>query len=179
MKIFKDTRHRNESQISATIAKRNTMFIVQIVTVVVILSSVGLVYAQPPLRLKHFNVDEGVALEGYDPVSYFRSSKPVRGNASITHSHEGIKYCFSSEQNKKLFITSPDSYEAAYGGWCAYAMGARGEKVEVDPETFKIIDGRLFLFYNKYFTNTLDSWNKDEAKLKANADVQWKRISSK
>jgi len=38
----------------------------------------------------------------------------------------------------------------------------KAEKVEVDPGTFKIVDGKLYLFYNKFFNNTLKSWNKDE-----------------
>jgi hypothetical protein len=55
-------------------------------------------------------------------------------------------------------------------------MGAKGEKVEIDPETFKIIDGKLYLFYNAYFNNTLTSWNKDEKNLKAKADKNWLSI---
>ena len=55
-------------------------------------------------------------------------------------------------------------------------MGATGEKVVVDPETFKIVNGKLFLFYNKYLNNTLKSWNKDEKALNARADVNWKKI---
>ncbi len=42
-------------------------------------------------------------------------------------------------------------------------MGAAGEKVEVDPETFKVKDGKLFLFYHTFISNTLTKWNKDEA----------------
>jgi hypothetical protein len=55
-------------------------------------------------------------------------------------------------------------------------MGAKGENVEVDPETFKIVNGKLFLFYNAYFNNTLKSWNKDEANLNRKADANWKKI---
>jgi hypothetical protein len=55
-------------------------------------------------------------------------------------------------------------------------MGNSGEKVEIDPETFKIIDGKLFLFYNAYFNNTLKTWNKSEASLRAKADVNWKKV---
>jgi len=46
------------------------------------------------------------------------------------------------------FKANPEKYEPAYGGWCAYAMGENGEKVKIDPETYKIIEGKLFLFYN-------------------------------
>jgi hypothetical protein len=55
-------------------------------------------------------------------------------------------------------------------------MGDKGEKVEVDPGTFKIVDGKLYLFYNKFFNNTLKDWNKDEARLKANADKSWAKL---
>lgn len=54
-------------------------------------------------------------------------------------------------------------------------MGNTGEKVEVDPETFKIIEGRVYLFYNKFFTNTLPDWNKMEAVLKKKADENWNK----
>ena len=55
-------------------------------------------------------------------------------------------------------------------------MGDYGKKVEIDPETFKIVDGKLYLFYNAYFNNTLKSWNKDEKNLKAKADKNWSTL---
>ena len=85
---------------------------------------------------------------------------------------------FRSE-NLTLFKQSPSTYEPAYGGWCAYAMGNSGEKVEVDPSTFKVIDGKIYLFYNFYFNNTLKSWNKMEPDLKAKAEKNWNKIITK
>ena len=55
-------------------------------------------------------------------------------------------------------------------------MGSAAEKVEIDPETFKIVDGKLYVFYNAYFNNTLKSWNKDEPNLNKKADANWKKI---
>jgi hypothetical protein len=55
-------------------------------------------------------------------------------------------------------------------------MGSNAEKVEINPETFKIMDGKLYLFYNAYFNNTLKSWNKDEVNLKKKSDSNWKKI---
>jgi hypothetical protein len=55
-------------------------------------------------------------------------------------------------------------------------MGAKGEKVSIDPETFKIIDNKLYLFYNRFFNNTLQDWNKNETALKQKADQSWKKI---
>jgi hypothetical protein len=56
-------------------------------------------------------------------------------------------------------------------------MGSKGEKVSVDPKTFKVTNGKLYLFYNKFFNNTLTEWNKDEKGLQPKADANWKTIS--
>ncbi len=72
-----------------------------------------------------------------------------------------------------MFLKNYKTYEPEFGGWCAYAMGNTGEKVEIDPETFKIINGKLYLFYNAYFNNTLKLWNKNEATLLKQANTNW------
>ena len=135
-------------------------------------------FAQDPgaLRKKHFNLDNGLAIKGYDPVTYFTQNKAVKGKKELAVFHQGILYYFSSVENKEAFKAAPFKYEPEYGGWCAYAMGNSGEKVSIDPETFKLLNGKLYLFYNRYFTNTLKDWNKNEAALKKNADVNWPKL---
>jgi hypothetical protein len=54
---------------------------------------------------------------------------------------------------------------------------ADGEKVEVDPESFRLLDGRLFLFYDGFFGDTRAKWLKDEAGLLEKADAAWPRLS--
>jgi YHS domain-containing protein len=127
-------------------------------------------------RTSEFNLEKKVAIQGYDPVAYFTQKKAVKGKSTIASTYEAVVYYFSSQANKDAFTKNPTSYEPQYGGWCSYAMGSTGEKVEVDPETFKIVDGKLNLFYNAYFNNTLKSWNKDEVNLKKKADANWKKI---
>lgn len=127
-------------------------------------------------RKKTFNLEKNVAIQGYDPVAYFKQNAAVKGKSEFSVSHLGVIYYFSSAENKNIFLKDPTAYEPQYGGWCAYAMGNTGEKVEIDPDTFKIVNGKLYLFYNKLFNNTLKSWNKDEANLKAKADVNWQKI---
>jgi len=143
-----------------------------------ILFTVQIVEGQPvPQRKAEFNIARsGLAIEGYDPVAYFILQKPVRGNSKIALVYEGLTYYFSSEKHKEMFRADPVKYEPQYGGWCAYAMGNSGEKVEIDPETFKVVDGKLFLFYNKYFNNTLKTWNKDETNLLRKANANWSKI---
>jgi YHS domain-containing protein len=128
------------------------------------------------LRKKHFNIENGVAIKGYDPVVYFTQNKAIKGKKELAVSHQGIVYYFSSVENKEAFKITPARYEPEYGGWCAYAMGNTGEKVSIDPETFKIVNGKLYLFYNRFFTNTLKDWNKNEAPLKKTADLNWPKL---
>lgn len=124
----------------------------------------------------HWNIEKGSPLQGYDAVSYHTQHKAVKGDSRFVVSHRGVEWYFSSAANKEAFKKNPAAYEPAYGGWCAFAMGDYGKKVEVDPETFKLIDGKLYLFYNKYFNNTLVSWNKNESVLKTQGDANWEKI---
>ena len=129
-------------------------------------------------RKKHFLTEKGVALSGFDALTYFQG-KPQKGKKEYSYTQEGIIYQFSSASNLEIFKKNPSKYEPQYGGWCAYAMGSKGEKVEVDPETYKIVNGKLYLFYHTFFSNTLTDWNKDEASLKAKADINWEKIIKK
>jgi YHS domain-containing protein len=134
-------------------------------------------FAQTALkRTKEYNLENKVALQGYDPVAYFIQKKALKGKTTLATAYEGVVYYFSTQANKEIFAKNPSQYEPQYGGWCAYAMGANAEKVEVNPETFKIVDGKLYVFYNAYFNNTLKSWNKDEINLKKKAETNWKKI---
>ena len=128
-------------------------------------------------RTTNFNIEKsGLAIKGYDPISYFLG-KPQKGSSLFLYKYNGVNYQFSNSKNLQLFKSSPEKFEPAYGGWCAYAMGATGEKVEIDPETYKIINGKLYLFYNSFFNNTLPKWNNDEKNLNKKADTNWIKIN--
>lgn len=150
----------------------------QILAALLFFASVSQAPAQDAtlLRKKTYNLEKGIAIQGYDPVAYFSANKAIKGSKDLTIAYQGATYYFSSVENKETFKKNPAKYEPQYGGWCAYAMGHDGSKVEIDPETFKIIDNKLYLYYNKYFNNTLKSWNKDETNLKSKADINWQKI---
>ena len=128
----------------------------------------------PETRLREFNLEKGVAIQGYDPVAYFTRNQAVKGDPEISHTHKGVTYYFASAGHRSKFQETPKKFEPAYGGWCAYAMGENGSKVRIDPETFKITDGRLYLFYNFYLINTKTKWEQDQERLKERADQLWK-----
>lgn len=131
--------------------------------------------------VSHWNLDKNkLAIEGYDPVAYFPEGggKAQKGSDKITVTHKGVVYRFASEANKALFLKTPDKFEPAYGGWCAYAMSG-GDKVEVDPKSFTITNGKLCLFYKSFFNDTRSKWVKNEAELAKKADAAWKTILEK
>ena len=149
----------------------------QVILLLFFFSTYYSVTAQEQKRLQEFNLEKGVAVKGYDVVAYFKEGKAVKGSSSLAVVYQGVKYYFSTVANKEEFKANAAKYEPQYGGWCAYAMGATGEKVDFDPETFKVVNGKLYLFYNRFFNNTLPKWNKDEADLKAKADAHWKKFT--
>lgn len=122
------------------------------------------------------NIDNsGVAIDGYDVVSYHNGS-PVVGTASHQTTWGGATYHFTSAENLAAFTADPARYAPAYGGWCAYAM-ADGDFVEVDPERFLITDGRLYLFYDGTWGDTLPLWQADAGQLQVRADQAWSALT--
>jgi len=126
---------------------------------------------------------KGVIIEGYDVVSYFQNTKPLKGNDKIQVNQNGVIYQFANEENKQLFLKEPKKYEPQFGGWCAYAVAVKKEKVEVDPESYLIQDGRLLLFYDSLFAHTKKTWEDPKANGKdtflKNADKNWPEVMNK
>ena len=89
--------------------------------------------------------DSRLMLKGYDPVAYFTDGKPVPGRPDIKADFEGVTYRFASEEHRRLFIANTAKYVPQYGGFCANAM-VYAVPLGGEPQNFKIIDGRLFVF---------------------------------
>ncbi len=120
------------------------------------------------------NAKRGLAVQGYDVVSYF-NGKAQKGTSDYTVKWEGNTYQFTSSEHRDTFEANPEKFLPQYGGYCAYAMAVKGNKVSVNPETFEIRNGKLYLFYNKWINNTLESWLEEgPEKLVGQADKNWK-----
>ena len=128
---------------------------------------------------QQYNVKKGIIANGYDVVAYF-SNQAIKGNKKNTTNYDGVTFLFSSHENLKLFQKSPKKYIPQYGGYCAYAIGKSSEKVSINPKTFEIRNGKLYLFYNSWGTNTLKLWKQENPeKLKNQADINWIKITKK
>lgn len=125
---------------------------------------------------EHINLKKGYGAEGYDIVSYFLEN-PMKGDKRYTSEYEGVSYKFASEENMKTFEESPSRYVPQYGGFCAYAVAKDGKKVGVNPKTYAITNGKLYLFYNSWGVNTLNKWNEEDPELlRRKADTAWDSI---
>lgn len=123
-----------------------------------------------------FNTQNGVAIEGYDVVSYFEG-KPVKGDTQFSITFEGVTFLFANEDHLFQFNKAPLKYLPQYGGYCAYAMGKSGEKVSINPKAYLITEGKLFLFYKNIAVNTLKKWKEENPQaLQEKADKNWLHI---
>jgi len=126
-----------------------------------------------------YYTDGGYVAEGYDVTEYF-NNKAVEGSKKLTTTHDGAKYKFASQANLDKFKANPTQYVPQYGGYCAYALATKGKKIDADPETFEIRDGKLFMFYNSWGRNTLNLWKEEgPSTLKPKADATWEKLKYK
>ena len=126
-----------------------------------------------------YNEQKNYIASGYDVVAYF-SKRATKGDAKFEYKYDDATYRFSSQQNLDNFKENPKKYVPQYGGWCAYAMADKGEKVTINPKTYEIRNDKLYLFYNAYFNNTLESWLEEmPTKLIKKADASWTIIKFK
>jgi YHS domain-containing protein len=89
--------------------------------------------------------EPAVALRGMDLVSYFLPGGPVKGQSAFRHDFDGARYLFSSAQNKAAFVADPDRYLPQFAGLCTSGL-SKGFIGESDPNVWKIVDGKLYLF---------------------------------
>jgi YHS domain-containing protein len=119
-----------------------------------------------------FSDKRGTALGGYDPVAYFTSGKPQKGDANIEATYNGALYHFVSQANRETFEKNPATYAPAYGGYCGYAASI-GKVRPANPLLWSIVDGQLIVQHTK---GAVQLWEKNVKKNKARADMYWPRL---
>lgn len=116
------------------------------------------------------NVDSrGVALQGYDPVSFFIAGAPVKGKPDLSVRHGSATYYFASEESRAAFEAEPERYTPQFGGFCAWAV-SRGYTAKVEIDTWQVVDGRLILNYDR---GVKRKFNEDVAGNLRRADGNW------
>lgn len=116
--------------------------------------------------------DDGVAIDGSDPVAYFTEGRPVAGKPSIAHDWMGVTWRFSTEANRAAFIADPEAYAPQYGGYCAYAV-SEGYTASTTPSAWKIVDGKLYLNYSRSIQRR---WERNIPERIRDADANWPSV---
>lgn len=149
-----------------------------ILALALVAMSIGSACAQ-----KVFTNKDNVANNGYDLVNYFTANTAERGSKEFSTDHNGGTYYFSNEKNLNAFKAAPDNYLPQYDGYCTFAVAKMNQKVPVNPETFRVDDGKLYLFYNDFWEgkpfNTIVPYLGNEAALEKMALENWKTLRSK
>jgi hypothetical protein len=107
------------------------------------------VAALPPLvgvtELFAPDARSGVALSGFDPVTYFLTEGPQPGRPEYEIIWKGIAWRFASAANREAFAEDPEAYAPRLGGYDATAA-AGGLIVEANPLLFAVTSDGLYLF---------------------------------
>jgi hypothetical protein len=119
-------------------------------------------------------VKGGFAIGGTDPVAYFTDGRPVAGDDAFTADYRGVAWKFASAANRDFFLADPEKYAPAYGGYCATGMSF-GQKVPIDPDYWKIVDGRLYLNNSSAAQKVFLA---DEPGTISRADGHWTKIDT-
>jgi YHS domain-containing protein len=113
----------------------------------------------------------GVAIDGYDPVAYFLDNRAVKGSEKYSYDWLGTPWYFASDEHRELFKKNPVKYAPQYGGYCAAEVAGSGSvTVNIDPEAFAIIDGKLYITYDDVHTQDFAAHISDVA---PKADANW------
>jgi YHS domain-containing protein len=117
-----------------------------------------------------YQTDAGVAIGGYDPVGYFTEGAPVQGDAAHALDWGGTTWHFASAESKATFEADPLAYAPQYGGYCAWAVGARNALAPTEPAQWSVVDGKLYLNYS---ASVQEKWKEDVPGFIVKGDVNW------
>ena len=113
-----------------------------------------------------------VAIEGYDPVAYFTENRPMKGSEQYSLEWLGAIWHFANERHRELFAENPIKYAPQYGGHCADGTAFGDKTANIDPEAWRIIDGKLYLNHDQGAAAELE----DIPERLKEADANWPKI---
>lgn len=150
----------------------------KMIMTLLVIAGVNGVYAQ------HVNTDENkLANKGYDVVNYFTTNTAKQGSIEFSTTNKSTTYYFVNAENLKSFKANPSNYLPQFDGYCSFAVAKMNKKVPVNPETFRIDDGKLYLFYNDFWEgkpfNTIVPWLNNEKEMEKIAATNWKTLKNK
>jgi YHS domain-containing protein len=156
--------------------RRELLLLLGLIAVAAFLANHNVVRAQqsakPPV---YSEFRSKLALDGYDPVAYFKSGKAMKGSASHASSWNSASWHFASTDNKAAFDANPQAFAPQFGGYCAWAV-FEGYTAKGDPNIWRIVGGKLYVNYN---ASVQRNWEKDVPGHIAKGEKNWPKVLSK
>jgi len=139
-----------------------------------IVSSLVLVFSSNTEASHDISINhDGFVIEGYDPVAYFTMGEALQGSKDISTGYLGGTWLFVNELHRELFLADPGKYIPQYGGYCSVSSSF-GRHGGANPRSWQIVDGKLYLFYNKA---TSDGWEVHFSSTRS-ADKKWEKAKA-
>ena len=115
----------------------------------------------------------GVAMDGYDPVSFFLGGEPAPGLPDFEYDWGGVPWYFENGGNRDAFARNPEVYAPQWGGHCPTSL-ARGYLSDGKPQIWLVEGPRLYLFYSEA---NRDAYLANRAATLRAAINNWKTLS--
>lgn len=115
----------------------------------------------------------GIAIDGYDPVSYFTDRTPREGSPDFEYRWGGVSWYFATDANREIFKRAPEIYAPQFGGHCAMSM-ARGFLSDGNPRIYLVYEQRLYMFYSD---GNRDAFLMAPEKAFLDSQKQWPELS--
>ena len=111
----------------------------------------------------------GVAVQGYYPVAYFTMGKAVKGAKEFAYEWLAVTWQFTSAEHRDMFAADSIKYAPQHGGFCSVGV-LKGGQYSTDPTAWRIVDGKLYLFFDEF---TAAGWNPNNPAV-VKADEDWR-----
>jgi YHS domain-containing protein len=118
------------------------------------------------------NRHTGLAISGFDPVSYFTDAQPTKGQQDFEASIGGVIWRFHNEGNRASFVANPEIYGPQFGGYDPVDV-ARGKVIEGRAQLWLVFGEKLYLFHRQ---ENLDAFSAHPADFAKQADDQWPEL---
>jgi len=99
----------------------------------------------------------------------------MKGSEEFSYDWLGTPWQFASAAHRELFIGDPTKYAPQYGGYCVGEVVHKGATINIDPEAWAIIDGKLYLSYSREFMEKFKANPSDEL---AKAEANWPAVEA-
>jgi len=148
--------------------------IVAAATLTLLWAAMAAAEERTPVNTGYFG---NVAILGYDPVAYFTDGHAVQGSPEINQKWLGATWHFASTEHRDAFAAAPMSYAPQYGGFCAGSMSVGLVTDNIDPNSWRIIDGKLYLFGGS--GGLEQDFDPAAAQIISAADARWPEMKKK